>query len=185
VDATPKPTGNQFQTSGLGYVNQLGGAAMGVALTRTNDLTTDPAVFVGANAVGHYPLQMDAPPFAIGQITVNPDMSIWFPITSKNEEDPWPNLTDAGLYANSLFPVPGNPLAPPPQSILAPTLFPAQPAQTFGDAVHAAAAVIDGALVNNLPNFNLDADRGYGFAPGWHPKPGTNPSVPPVDVALD
>jgi hypothetical protein len=48
----------------------------------------------------------------------------------------------------------------------------------FGDAVSNALEIIK----NNgqgLPNYNLDADRGYGWKT-WNPKPGSMPATPPV-----
>jgi hypothetical protein len=50
----------------------------------------------------------------------------------------------------------------------------------FGDAVTNAVELIttDG---QNLVDYNLDGDRGYGWKT-WHPKEGTNPANPPVAV---
>jgi hypothetical protein len=50
--------------------------------------------------------------------------------------------------------------------------------QFFGDAVANAVQLItnEGA---GLPDYNLDADRGYGWK-GWHPKSGSMPATPPV-----
>jgi hypothetical protein len=50
--------------------------------------------------------------------------------------------------------------------------------QFFGDAVSNAMQVIQNSGVS-LPDYNLDADRGYGWK-AWTPKSGTTPDTPPV-----
>ncbi len=53
----------------------------------------------------------------------------------------------------------------------------------FGDAVSNALQAIAKNAVK-LPDYNLDADRGYGWL-GWHPQAGTVPANPPVHVQAD
>lgn len=53
----------------------------------------------------------------------------------------------------------------------------------FGDAVSNALQIFAANAVN-LPSYNLDADRGYGWL-GWHPAPGTQPVTPPVSDQAD
>jgi hypothetical protein len=53
----------------------------------------------------------------------------------------------------------------------------------LGDAVVNALKVI-AAKAEKLPNYNMDADRGYGW-PCWHPTAGTDPTTPPLQVESD
>jgi hypothetical protein len=53
----------------------------------------------------------------------------------------------------------------------------------FGDAVSNARQLI-AANGKGLADYNLDADRGYGWQ-GWHPAPLSNPGSPPVAVLQD
>jgi hypothetical protein len=50
----------------------------------------------------------------------------------------------------------------------------------FGNAVENAVQVIQ-AQADGLPDYNLDADRGYGWL-AWRPPPSTFPSEPPIDA---
>jgi hypothetical protein len=50
--------------------------------------------------------------------------------------------------------------------------------QGFGDAVANAVQVLE-SEAKGLPNYNLDADRGYGWKT-WNPKAPSKPKDPPV-----
>jgi hypothetical protein len=54
--------------------------------------------------------------------------------------------------------------------------------ESFGDAVSNALELIK--EPGKIPNYNLDADRGYGWK-GWHPQPGSDPTTLPVQDVED
>jgi hypothetical protein len=89
------------------------------------------------------------------------------------EEPSTQNLIAANSYPNLV--VDGSGLQN--GGILADGAYPSR-YQFFGDAVANAVRVLQ-ADAKDLPNYNLDADRGYGWKT-WNPKPGSTPANPPV-----
>jgi hypothetical protein len=59
--------------------------------------------------------------------------------------------------------------------------WPTTGANLFGDAVANAVQLIGAGGAKSLLDYNLDADRGYGWLT-WDPAPGSNPFTPPVSV---
>jgi len=138
----------------------------GVALTRTNPISTD--------RDGGYPRRLDPQVIA-------PDFDFFrYPLPSVVgvEADPTQNLIPAFKYPD--YVLNGSGLAN--GGMLNAGAFPSRYA-FFGDAVSNARQLI-AANGNALPDYNLDADRGYGWQ-GWHPAVLSNPGAPPVDVVQD
>jgi hypothetical protein len=56
--------------------------------------------------------------------------------------------------------------------------------ESLGTAVANAQQVLANAAQNQIPNYNLDGDRGYGWL-GWHPAPASVPFNPPIVAQPD
>jgi hypothetical protein len=145
----------------------------GIPLCRTNALFD----------VG-YPRQLD--PRAIDPTTTPPtplppdlNFSVYPEIDA--EQPPTRNLILPNLYPN--FIVGGAGLQN--GGMLPDGAYPSRN-QFFGDAVTNALQLVtnEGAGLAGLPDYNLDADRGYGWK-GWHPKSETMPANPPVEDEQD
>jgi hypothetical protein len=137
----------------------------GVPLTRTNGFGGGPA------DRARYPREFDATNQA-------PDLNfISFPQTVE-EQPATINWIPANLYPN--FVVNGAGLQN--GGILSAPVYPTAN-KFFGDAVSNALQVIAHNGVG-LHNYNLDADRGYGWL-GWHPAAGSTPATPPVQDQAD
>jgi hypothetical protein len=89
------------------------------------------------------------------------------------------NLIPANLYPQSLIMASSNPLAN--GGMLSASVWPTR-AKLFGgpvaNALQLLQAQTDGKL-SGLQDYNLDADRGYGWQT-WDPNTGSNPASPPV-----
>ena len=93
------------------------------------------------------------------------------------ETVPTDDLLKAGSYADTVFaaPLANGGITAAGGSF--PTLD-----KTLGGAVANAKEAL--ASPGKLADFNLDADRGYGWL-GWHPASGSHPTTPPVAVQRD
>jgi hypothetical protein len=167
------PNGNTWPTTDL-TPPQLGRptgdvpTTAGVPLCKTNALTL--GTFLAAAS---YPLGLDT---SNGPADDNYDS---FPINTNigAEQPTTDNVIGPGLYPNAMI-LSG--AAVQNGGVLAgggnwPTVD-----QSFGDAVANAVQIIS-TNANSLPNYNLDADRGYGWQT-WDPAPASNPANPPVVV---
>jgi hypothetical protein len=135
-----------------------------IALCRTNALSDV------------YPRQLDpraVDPTAMPPTPLPPDLNFWKYPDVAAEDPETQNLILPNLYPN--FIVAGAGLQN--GGMLQDAAYPSRN-QFFGDAVANALDLItkEGA---GLPDYSLDADRGYGWK-GWHPKSGTMPANPPV-----
>jgi hypothetical protein len=141
----------------------------GVALCKTNGLTLGEHIF--AIIPSSYPRMMDT---TLGPADLNFDS---FPINVGAEQLTTDNVIGTGLYPNAMI-LSG--AAVQNGGIVAggaawPTLD-----KPFGDAVADAVQLIETFAVT-VPDYNLDADRGYGWQT-WDPVPGSSPAVPPLQV---
>ena len=138
----------------------------GVPLTRTNLISHD--------RDGGYPRRLDT------TVTIADLDFFRYPLPSSVgvEADASQNLIPALKYADHVLNASG--LAN--GGMLNAGGFPSRYA-FFGDAVSNARQLI-AANGKGLADYNLDADRGYGWQ-GWHPAPLSNPGSPPVAVLQD
>jgi hypothetical protein len=167
TDLSPDPNLQQTPSQPTGNV----APTQGVPLTRSNSLRPgqDPDL---------YPAAMDTSVQGLADL----DWLV-YPFPPKEvpsvatETAPTNDLLKAGSYADTVF---AAPLAN--GGILGaggsfPTL-----GETLGGAVANAREAL--ASPGKLADFNLDADRGYGWL-GWHPASGSDPTTPPVNVQHD
>jgi len=171
------PNGNTLPatdlTGGLSQPITNVPATQGVPLCKTNFLSVNPGIDPALGTV--YPHWLDTTSPAAAKADLNWES---YPTLIRAEEDTTDNLITSGEYPNS-FIVSGGAVAN--GGILAPpAAFPTGD-QLFGDAVANAVQLIAGNAAG-LANYNLDADRGYGWQT-WDPQPGSNPFNPPVLVA--
>jgi hypothetical protein len=103
-----------------------------------------------------------------------------FPVGVTAEEEITENLIAAGLYPNALIQAGAGVLN---GGMAGPGATWPTAGKAFGDAVANAVQII-AAQANGLPDYNLDADRGYGWQT-WDPQAGTNPVNPPVQVQTE
>jgi hypothetical protein len=141
----------------------------GVPLCKTNPLTLPQQVW--ANIPSSYPRQLDE---TLGAADLNFDS---FPVNAPAEQPTTDNIIASGLYPNAMI-LSG--AAVQNGGLLAgggtwPTAD-----QAFGDAVANAVQLI-ASSANSVPDYNLDADRGYGWLT-WDPELTSNPAIPPVAV---
>jgi hypothetical protein len=141
----------------------------GMPLCRTHPTVT---AVLGAMGGAMYPLQMDAtvpPPPATGL----PDLDFSSFPQAAAETPLTMDFPNPGVYPD--FVVNGAGLQN--GGVLVDGTYPSRN-QFFGDAVSNAVAVVQNEG-KDLPGYNLDADRGYGWK-SWNPKAGSTPRNPPV-----
>lgn len=141
----------------------------GIPLCKSNGLSTDANPTVQKQP---YPRQLDknsaVGPFADLNFAVYPAVRGEEPLT----ENPIPVNMYPQSFVNGLGLQHGGMMTAGPY----PSSY-----QFFGDAVSNAVQLMEQG-VENLADYNLDGDRGYGWK-AWEPKPGTNPVNPPlVDI---
>ena len=136
-------------------------APTGVPLTKSN----------GLSSKGSYPRAMD-PSNVASDLNFNS-----YPMTEV-EEPHTVNFIPDGKYANFVV----NDAGLQNGGLMNSGPFPSNDL-FFGDAVANAVELIIHDSPN-LPNYNLDADRGDGWI-GWHPQMGSTPSSPPVKAVED
>jgi len=150
------PTGNVPDTGGM-------------PLCKTNAFSQSSSTETAAFAC--YPRQLD---------TLNgaPDNDwLVFPYTISTEQIETDNIIQTGQYPNSLIQANANVQN---GGILSQPSGSTNP-QFFGDAVANAVQLIS-QNASGLLDYNLDADRGYGWLT-WNPAPGSNPSSGTVNTA--
>ncbi len=157
----PSPTGNTAPTQG-------------VPLTRSNSLRPDgklyPA-FIDETVQGLGDLNFGVYPFAQSDDTEGGGLT-GVPV----ETAPTSDLITMGLYSDSVFDTPLVHGGVVGAGGTYPTLL-----EPLGGAVANATQAL---ASTDLPNYSLDADRGYGWL-DWHPAGGTNPVALPVQDTED
>lgn len=159
----PSKLGTIDPMTGLTVPAQDKTATSFVAWCRTNDLS-------GPNASPPYPRTMDT---SNSQTPLADFNFASYPAT-RTEEPSTQNLIAGGNYPVMVV----NAAGLQNGGMLADGAYPSRN-MFFGDAVSNALQIIK----NNgqgIPNYNLDADRGYGWKT-WNPKPGSLPATPPVE----
>jgi hypothetical protein len=174
TDLSPDPNLQQAPSQPTGNV----APTQGVPLTRSNSLRPgqDPDL---------YPAAMDTSVQSLADLDwlvypfppVPPTIGAPPGPSVPTETAPTDDLLKAGNYADTVFaaPVANGGITAAGGSF--PTLD-----KTLGGAVANAKEAL--ASPGKLADFNLDADRGYGWL-GWHPTSGSDPTTPPVAVERD
>jgi hypothetical protein len=157
TDLTPDPNLDTTAKQPEGNVPP----SSGIPLTRTNSFSSD---------TREYPRRLD-------EANGAPDLNFEaYPVSAGGETPSTENLIPPGKYPDFILNEAGL------QNGGITTGGPYPTRELFlGDAVSNAAMLID---ATELPNYNLDGDRGYGWR-GWHPQVGTEPIDPPVHDAED
>jgi hypothetical protein len=141
----------------------------GVPLCKTNPLTLGESTF--AEIPSSYPRALDA---SLGAADL--DFAA-FPVNAGVETPKTDNIIAAGLYPNALIldgaAVKNGGMA------AGGGIWPTDD-KDFGDAVANAVQTV-ASKAAKLPDYNLDADRGYGWQT-WDPAPASNPSIPPISA---
>jgi hypothetical protein len=163
TDLSPDPNLQQAPAQPTGNV----APTQGVPLTRSNGLRP-------GQDRDLYPAAMDISVQNLADL----DWLVYpFPASVPTETAPTDDLINEGSYPDTVF---AAPLANGGITAAGGT-FPTL-GKTIGGAVANARAAL--ASPGKLADFNLDADRGYGWL-GWHPKAGSNTATPPVNVQRD
>jgi hypothetical protein len=163
TDLSPDPNLQQAPAQPTGNV----APTQGVPLTRSNGLRP-------GQDRDLYPAAMDISVQNLADL----DWLVYpFPASVPTETAPTDDLIKEGSYPATVF---AAPLANGGITAAGGT-FP-----TLGKTIGGAVANAREALASpgKLADFNLDADRGYGWL-GWHPKAGSNTATPPVNVQRD
>jgi hypothetical protein len=160
LPVTDLTVGQQFPTSNVP-------ATQGIPLCKSN--------FFGGEVLP-FPRQLDTTNPALPQADANFDT---FPTLVAAEEPTTNNLVGGNLYPNTFIlkskPVTNGGMA-------SGSGFPTS-GKSFGDAVANSIQLIITAG-KSLPDYNLDADRGYGWLT-WNPQTGSNPFTPPIVAVQD
>jgi hypothetical protein len=167
TDLSPDPNLQQSPSQPTGDV----APTQGVPITRSNSLRP-------GQRPDLYPAAMDTSVQSLADLDwlvypFPPGVAPAVPTETAGTDD----LLKAGSYADSVFDAPlanGG-------IIGAGGSFPTL-GETLGGAVANARQALDSP--GKLGDFNLDADRGYGWL-GWHPTPGSDPTTPPISVQRD
>jgi hypothetical protein len=152
-------------------------ATQGVFLTKTNPLS----VQVSPGSVRYqviYPRSLDTTSSGFADLDFDS-----YPLVPA-EQNITNSLIPPGLYPQSLIMAALNPVAN--GGMLTSGAWPTR-SQLFGGPVANALQLFDAqdkGLLSGLQDYNLDADRGYGWLT-WDPKTGSNPSTPPVVVVKE
>ncbi len=163
TDLSPDPNLQQAPVQPTGNV----APTQGVPLTRSNGLRP-------GQDRDLYPAAMDISVQNLADL----DWLVYpFPASVPTETAPTDDLINEGSYPDTVF---AAPLANGGITAAGGT-FPTL-GKTIGGAVANARAAL--ASPGKVADFNLDADRGYGWL-GWHPKAGSNTATPPVNVQRD
>jgi hypothetical protein len=159
TDLTPDP--NLGQPSPIPDGNVA--PSTGVPLTRSNALSTDDS---------GYPRARDT------SVQKSADLDFAsYPLTASLETPLARNLIPPDKYPDLVL----NGLGLTNGGMTDDGVYPSR-YESFGDAVSNALELIK--EPGKIPNYNLDADRGYGWK-GWHPQPGSDPTTLPVQDVED
>ena len=161
---------------------------------KTNEVDSTPLTKITRNrlaANGAYPFQMDqTSPVTSSSLTADNFYEFYPGLlagdTTTVEQPPIPNFPPMTTVAppsdfgpKTLYPelvVDQSPASGAGQALFTPVVFPSN-YQYFGDAVSNAVRLLNNGPAN-LPDYNLDGDRGYGWL-NW------NPQAPKVPVKLN
>ena len=148
-------------------------ATLGVPLCKTNPLSVQNAAGTTVYSTA-YPHQLDT------TISGTADLDFdSYPLNPAEESTTW-NLIAANVYPQSLIMASSDPVVH--GGMLASSIWPTR-AQFFGGPVANALQLLEAQAsgkLSGLLDYNLDADRGYGWQT-WDPKTGSNPSSPPIE----
>jgi hypothetical protein len=162
TDLSPDPNLQQTPAPPSGNI----APTQGVPLTRSNSLRSDgktyPA-FLDESVQGLADLNFGVYPFVANVQT---------------ETLPTSDLIASGLYAGSVF---NGPVANGGVTGAAGSTYPSLDERLGGAVANAIQAL---ASRDTLPDYNLDADRGYGWLT-WHPATGSDPTSLPVQDRQD
>jgi hypothetical protein len=164
TDLSPEPNLQQPQTDPTGNVPPT----LGVPVTRSNSLRLDDA--------DEYPAAMDTTVQNEADLDF---LSFPFAASVPTERVATSSLVPPMLYPNVVFDTPLNNNGLMGAGGTYPSLQ-----KLLGGSVANAVQVLQADPKEPIPNFNLDADRGYGWL-GWHPALGSNPAAPPVQDQED